>query len=104
MSQAEKSLFELSRSGRRAWSLPGLDVPEKDPKQAFKESARDDNHLPELSEVDIARHFTRLSALNPSELCFLSISAPMFDVMMIMVFLKSTRLPKESVMRPSSSI
>ncbi len=64
MSQAEKSLFELSRHGRRAWSLPALDVPEVDPKQAFGNAAREDNHLPELSEVDIARHFTRLSALN----------------------------------------
>jgi glycine dehydrogenase subunit 2 len=64
MSKAEKSLFELSRPGRRAWSLPGLDVPEVDPKHAFDRAAREGNHLPELSEVDIARHFTRLSALN----------------------------------------
>ncbi|UCG44365.1 MAG: aminomethyl-transferring glycine dehydrogenase subunit GcvPB [candidate division WOR-3 bacterium] len=64
MSQPEKSLFELSSPGRRAWSLPALDVPEVDPKQTFKDSARGDNHLPELSEVDIARHFARLSALN----------------------------------------
>jgi glycine dehydrogenase subunit 2 len=64
MSQTEKSLFELSHPGRRAWSLPSLDVPEVDPEQAFKQAARLDNHLPELSEVDIARHFTRLSSLN----------------------------------------
>jgi len=60
----EQSLFQLSRPGRRAWSLPRLDVPAVDPKQAFGDAARDDNPLPELSEVDIARHFTRLSTLN----------------------------------------
>ncbi len=64
MSSAERSLFELSRPGRRAWSLPDLDVPAVDPKQAFGDAAREDNRLPELSEVDIARHFTRLSTLN----------------------------------------
>ncbi len=60
----ETSLFELSRPGRQAWSLPELDVPGLDPEQVFGSAARKDNSLPELSEIDIARHFTRLSVLN----------------------------------------
>jgi glycine dehydrogenase subunit 2 len=57
---AEKTLFELSSPGRQAWSLPKLDVPPAD----AGEAARKDNELPELSEVDVARHFTRLSVMN----------------------------------------
>jgi len=56
----EKTLFELSSPGRQAWSLPKLDVPAVD----AGEVARKDNDLPELSEVDVARHFTRLSVMN----------------------------------------
>ena len=57
---SEKTLFELSSPGRQAWSLPKLDVPSVD----AGEAARKDNDLPELSEVDVARHFTRLSIMN----------------------------------------
>jgi len=60
----ERSLFELSRAGRQAWSLPRLDVPDIDPSSEYGELARQDNDLPELSEIDIARHFVRLSTLN----------------------------------------
>ncbi|MCX7732116.1 MAG: aminomethyl-transferring glycine dehydrogenase subunit GcvPB [candidate division WOR-3 bacterium] len=61
----EKSLFELSCPGRRAWSLPELDVPAVDPAAVFGSNmVRADNRLPELSEIDIIRHFTRLSTLN----------------------------------------
>ena len=56
----EKTLFDLSSPGRQAWSLPKLDVPAVD----AGEVARKDNDLPELSEVDVARHFTRLSVMN----------------------------------------
>ncbi len=56
----EKTLFELSSPGRQAWSLPALDVPEVE----FGEGARKENDLPELSEIDVARHFTRLSIMN----------------------------------------
>ena len=56
----EKTQFELSSPGRQAWSLPKLDVPSVD----AGEAARKDNDLPELSEVDVARHFTRLSIMN----------------------------------------
>jgi glycine dehydrogenase subunit 2 len=60
----EKSIFELSRPGRRAWSLPELDVPAVDPTTALGADVRPDNRLPELSEIDIVRHFVRLSTLN----------------------------------------
>ncbi|MFO7637769.1 MAG: hypothetical protein R6X14_00470, partial [bacterium] len=59
-----KSLFERSRAGRRAWSLPGLDVPAVEPAEAFGDQVRADNDLPELSEIDIARHYVGLSTLN----------------------------------------
>jgi glycine dehydrogenase subunit 2 len=61
---SEKVIFELSKPGRRAWSLPELDVPEIDPKEYFGAAARENNRLPELSEIDIVRHFIRLSVLN----------------------------------------
>ncbi len=60
----EQSLFDISRPGRRAWSLPELDVPAVSPAENFGDAARKDNGLPEVSEPDIARHFTRLSILN----------------------------------------
>ena len=56
----EKTLFELSSPGRQAWSLPALDVPAVD----AGETARKDSDLPDLSEVDVARHFARLSIMN----------------------------------------
>ncbi len=64
----ERTLFELSSPGRQAWSLPKLDVPElghnPDSTAESGYSPRRDNDLPELSEVDVARHFTRLSIMN----------------------------------------
>ena len=57
----QPSLFELSRPGRRGTSLPQLDVPETELPAEF---ARDDLPLPELSELDVVRHFVKLSQLN----------------------------------------
>src|SRR6056297_2465914 len=58
----EKLLFEHSDKGRRGYSLPELDVPEAHPPA---EMVRDDiPGFPELSEVDVVRHFTRLSSWN----------------------------------------
>lgn len=56
-------LSELSRSGRRGVSLPAQDIPQAAlPPDALlrRQAAR----LPELSELDVVRHFTRLSQLN----------------------------------------
>ncbi len=59
-------LFEQSVKGRKAYSLPALDVPEMDPCDIFPDgyvrSAPAD--LPELSEVDVVRHYTGLSNRN----------------------------------------
>ena len=56
------SLHERSRSGRRAWSLPALDVPQALPPEPLRR--RTAPALPEVSEVDVVRHFTRLSQTN----------------------------------------
>ncbi len=65
-SYEEALLFERSRPGREGCSLPKLDVPEADPAAVLGADAlRDDlEGLPELSEVDVIRHFTRLSTWN----------------------------------------
>ncbi len=62
----EPLLFERSRPGRTGYALPPLDVPEVDPAESLGEGAvRDDlPGLPELSEVEVVRHFTRLSTWN----------------------------------------
>jgi glycine dehydrogenase subunit 2 len=56
------TLAERSRPGRRAWSLPTLDVPEAElPTEQRRAHAPG---LPEVSEVDIVRHYTRLAQIN----------------------------------------
>ena len=64
----EPLLFERSRPGRVGFSLPESDVPESDPASVLGAAAlREDlEGLPELSEVDVIRHFTRLSTWNAS--------------------------------------
>lgn len=58
--------FERSRSGRKAYTLPDLDVPPIDPEAALPEGLvrRTKLDLPELSEVDLIRHYTGLSRRN----------------------------------------
>ena len=62
----EPTLFERSRPGRRASSMPVLDVPEVDAASVLDgvELADDMPGLPELGELDLVRHFTRLSHRN----------------------------------------
>src|SRR5712692_9376425 len=59
---AAATLAERSRPGRRAWSFAELDVPpaEISPTHRREHPAA----LPEVSEVDLVRHFTRLSQIN----------------------------------------
>ncbi|MBN1895388.1 aminomethyl-transferring glycine dehydrogenase subunit GcvPB [bacterium] len=62
----EPLLFEMTEPGRRGFSLPGLDVPEKPagdliPAASLRSAPAD---LPELSEPEVMRHFIRLSLLN----------------------------------------
>ena len=60
-------LFELSREGRRGYRLPELDVPEVNPSEVVPEEyLREELPLPQLSELDVVRHFTKLSQLNYS--------------------------------------
>ena len=57
----EPQLCELSVKGRQGVRFPKPDVPESALPTDF---LRSDLPLPELSEVDVVRHFTRLSQLN----------------------------------------
>ncbi len=58
---SEPLLYELSRPGRPGPALPRLDVPES---ELPTDLLREDLPLPEVSEVDVVRHFVRLSQLN----------------------------------------
>ncbi|MBP3040694.1 aminomethyl-transferring glycine dehydrogenase subunit GcvPB [Bacillaceae bacterium Marseille-Q3522] len=59
-------IFELSTPGRVGYSLPEMDVPETDVKELLPEGyyREEDPQLPELSELDIIRHYTALSRRN----------------------------------------
>ena len=64
-SYEEPLLFERSRSGRRGAEIPAPDVPPVDVGKLLGALARTDlPGLPEVSEVDVVRHFTRLSTWN----------------------------------------
>jgi glycine dehydrogenase subunit 2 len=63
--QNEGLVFEKSSPGKRAYKLAPLDVPEVDPAALLGGLHREDTGmLPELSEIEIIRHFTRLSTWN----------------------------------------
>ena len=63
--QNEALLFEKSSPGKRAYKLPPLDVPNVNPAELLGGAWRDKAaELPELSEIEIIRHFTRLSTWN----------------------------------------
>jgi glycine dehydrogenase subunit 2 len=63
--QNERLTFEKSAPGKKAYKLPPLDVPAVDAKAALGDAFRaTDGLLPELSEIEIIRHFTRLSTWN----------------------------------------
>ena len=59
----EPLLFERSRPGKRGYSLPPLDVPEEIAIPAALLRGEIEGEA-EVSEVDVARHFTRLSRMN----------------------------------------
>jgi glycine dehydrogenase subunit 2 len=60
---APVSLFEKGSPGRMGANLPKADTPEVDLGQALGE-LREELRLPELSELEVLRHFTNLSHLN----------------------------------------
>ncbi len=59
-------IFEVSKPGRIGYSLPELDVPEVDVSSIFPQGLirTKDAELPEVSELDIMRHYTALSNRN----------------------------------------
>jgi len=58
---AEKTIYEMSSPGRIGVKFPDSDVPHSPLPEAL---LRSDLPLPELSELDVVRHFTNLSKLN----------------------------------------
>src|ERR671914_3097120 len=69
ISSNEQLIFERSQSGRAGFSLPPLDVDEAPLEEIIpRELQRDDAlaGMPEVSEVDVVRHFTRISTWNYS--------------------------------------
>ncbi len=57
----EPLIFEVSRKGRQGVSLPACDVPET---PIPSHLCRSELSLPEVSEIDVVRHYVRLSQLN----------------------------------------
>jgi glycine dehydrogenase subunit 2 len=59
--QPEPLIFDISSPGRAAYTLPDLDVPRASLPEGY---VRDDLYLPEVSELEFVRHYTRLSQMN----------------------------------------
>jgi glycine dehydrogenase subunit 2 len=58
-------IFEQSSRGKKGYKLPELDVPDVDTAALLGEAERTDlGNMPEVSEMEIIRHFTRLSTWN----------------------------------------
>ncbi len=66
VSQNEALIFEESAPGKRGIELPPLDVPAVDPRTELgADYVRDAvEGFPEVSEIEVVRHFTRLSTWN----------------------------------------
>ncbi len=65
VNQNEGLIFEKSSPGKKAYKLPPLDVPEVNASKLLGNTERKDAPaLPEVSEIEIVRHFTRISTWN----------------------------------------
>ncbi len=65
VNQNEDLMFEKSSPGKKAYRLAPLDVPAVNVASLLGDAARSDlGTMPELSEIEIIRHFTRLSTWN----------------------------------------
>lgn len=66
MKDYDKLIFEISKPGRKAYMLPPLDVEDKALEDLIPGDMLTDKELnfPELSEVDVVRHYTNLSNKN----------------------------------------
>ena len=63
--QNEGLMFEKSSPGKKAYRMAELDVPPVDAAALLGDLARKDlGVMPELSEIEIVRHFTRMSTWN----------------------------------------
>jgi glycine dehydrogenase subunit 2 len=62
----QKLIFELSSKGRSGCDLPELDIPPKIIEELISEGSLREKELklPEVSQVDVVRHFIALSILN----------------------------------------
>src|SRR4051812_19086035 len=69
ISSNEALIFERSQEGRAGYSLPPLDVDETPLDEIIPPAFQRMDELegmPEVSEVDVVRHFTRMSTWNYS--------------------------------------
>jgi glycine dehydrogenase subunit 2 len=66
VNQNDGLIFEKSSPGKRAFDLPPLDVPAADPAKVLGANHRMQGvtDFPEVSEIEVLRHFTRLSTWN----------------------------------------
>ncbi|MGG4397031.1 aminomethyl-transferring glycine dehydrogenase subunit GcvPB [Paenibacillus thiaminolyticus] len=66
MKPEKKLIFELSKPGRTAYSLPECDVPQRDIAELIPAGMlrQQPAELPEVYEVDVIRHYTELSRRN----------------------------------------
>ena len=65
VNQNEGLIFEKSSPGKKAYRLAELDVPAVNAASLLGDSLRSDlGVMPEVSEIEIIRHFTRLSTWN----------------------------------------
>lgn len=60
----EKLIKDYSSPGRRGYSLPPLEVEKSDLSENLAGYLREEIELPEVSEVDVVRHYTALSEMN----------------------------------------
>lgn len=66
MKEYNQLIFEVSKEGRKAYSLPGCDITECDLENSIPANLvrKTGLELPEVSEVDVIRHYTLLSNKN----------------------------------------
>ncbi len=65
VNQNEGLIFEKTSPGKKAYQLAELDVPEVNAAELLGDAAREDlGNMPEVSEPEIIRHFTRISTWN----------------------------------------
>ncbi len=68
MKLTEPPIFERSSPGRRCFVLPACDVPERPLTDFIPQNMlrKQETQLPEVSEIDLVRHFTKISQMNYS--------------------------------------